>query len=424
MNCQIAAFLLVVIVGKFGDATEMKLFFTASGGGKSFSSNLTLPSTTASLSVTTSQSRNNDVPSAESNNNNYFHNVLNQVTGSDNANYMNLLGDSIHVKLDSLQPQNSEGSTTPTEIPLTATSSTAESGEPPSIANITRLPPELDDEVQDFAYQAENAQTMESFVNEAATVNQDISVKSTTGVFVPSCADRSFWDSYSILPFFSQAAQYFQTTPMPAWSDTAYLSYKKSGDRQTGQSMMWARRVRLPYLVIAECKYNNGTFVPTIESDLVALSKQRSWAFPSADPDLSYFYGTKYFSDLSSADIAENLGLAIYLLNHKISSSTKTVVKDALNTRVFNPIRKSFNGTASWQWWMTSQSNHNAVIWAGVSVAAFSVLDSADDRKFFASKAIYYSKNYLNSFNSDGYGFEGVGYWNYGFVNYGERFSV
>jgi hypothetical protein len=74
-----------------------------------------------------------------------------------------------------------------------------------------------------------------------------------------------------------------------------------------------------------------------VESTLVALSTQRSWAFPAADYHLNYFYGTTFFMDLSSAAMAENIGLAVYMLNDSLSSTTKSIVLNALYTRVFNP---------------------------------------------------------------------------------------
>jgi hypothetical protein len=287
---------------------------------------------------------------------------------------------------------------------------------------------EIDDTVLDYIADAQVAQSSMDFQEVFATDNSSATisgsttpVKDSVGIFVPPCTDRSFWDSYTMPSLFIQAVQYFMNTPMPAWSDNAYLDYRKTGRRQWGQAMMWSRQSRLPYLVLAECTFNNGTFLEAVESALVALSTQRSWAYPAADYSLEYFYGTTYFMDLSSASIAENLGLALYMLDDVLSSTTKSTVMDALYTRVFNPLNVIFEGSDSslWSkfWWVSSNSNHNAVIWAGVMIASFCV-QSATDRSLLAGKAIRYSNSYLNSFRSDGYASEGVGYWNYGFLNY------
>jgi len=284
--------------------------------------------------------------------------------------------------------------------------------------DITQVPSSLDDDAQDFAFQAGSAKNLESLFIQSTPVYETIFVKESTGLFVPACSDRSFWDAYSIPSFYVDAAYYFNANPMADWSDEAYLAFKATGDRQSGQDMMWARQVRLPYLVIAECKFYNGTFLNTIESDLYLLSKQRTWAYPSADWNLLYFNGTQYFMDLSSAAIASNLALALYLMNSQLSTETTDVVKQVLYTRVFNPLKNSFNGTAPWQWWVAAESNHVAVVWTGVLVAAFCVIENAEDRKFFVDKAIYFSPNYLGSFVNDGFASEGVGYYNYGFGNY------
>jgi len=130
-----------------------------------------------------------------------------------------------------------------------------------------------------------------------------------------------------------------------------------------------------------------------VESTLIALCTQRSWAYPVADYDLKYFTGKMYFMDLSSASIAENIGLALYLLDDILSSSTKNISINALNTRVFNPLKTLFNGTdiSLWTvfWWVSSFSNINAVIWAGVLITSFCVQNSTD-RSYFAQKGIRY----------------------------------
>ena len=243
-------------------------------------------------------------------------------------------------------------------------------------------------------------------------------VKGDVGVFTPACSDRSFWNKYNIPLEYVQAAQYFKDTPIPAWSDEAYLDFKKTGNRQKGQNMMWSRQSRLPYLALAECKFYDSTYLEAIESTLTALATQRSWVFPAADQDLEYFNGERYFMDLSSSWIAANIGFTVFLLNNTISTATKSTVVEALNKRVFTPLKMSFQGKAPWQWWVTSSSNHNAVIWTGVMIASFCAQENIADRNYYANKAITYSKNYLNSFSSDGYASEGVGYFNYGFSNY------
>jgi hypothetical protein len=245
-----------------------------------------------------------------------------------------------------------------------------------------------------------------------------VAVKGELGVFTPACSDRSFWNKYDIPLEYVQAAQYFKATPIPAWSDEAYLDFKKTGNRQKGQDMMWSRQSRLPYLALAECKFYDSTYLEAIESTLMALATQRSWAFPAADQDLEYFNGERYFMDLSSSWISANIGFTVFLLNNTISTATRSTVAEALNKRVFTPLKMSFEGKAPWQWWVTSSSNHNAVIWTGVMIASFCAQENIADRNYYANKAITYSKNYLNSFSSDGYACEGVGYFNYGFSNY------
>jgi hypothetical protein len=151
----------------------------------------------------------------------------------------------------------------------------------------------------------------------------------------------------------------------------------------------------------------------------MSLATQRSWALPSADWKLSYFSGTEYFVDLNSAMMAADLGLALYLLGDLLNETVRTTVMDALDVRVFQPLKRAILScpTPS-MWWYSEASNWNAVCWAGVIIAIFCALDDYDERNFLSSNAIEHSQAYISSFQDDGYASKGVGYYNYGFTNF------
>ena len=151
----------------------------------------------------------------------------------------------------------------------------------------------------------------------------------------------------------------------------------------------------------------------------MSLATQRSWALPSADWKLSYFSGTEYFVDLNSAMMAADLGLALYLLGDLLNETVRTTVADALDVRVFQPLKRAIlSGPTPSMWWYSEASNWNAVCWAGVIIAIFCALDDYDERNFLSSNAIEHSQAYISSFQDDGYASKGVGYYNYGFTNF------
>jgi hypothetical protein len=234
----------------------------------------------------------------------------------------------------------------------------------------------------------------------------------------PPCADRRQWG-----PLRGQLSAYIAKadsligSQFPAWSDEDYLDYYKTGKRERGTAMMSARSSWLVPLVAAECATWNGKYVKTLSMVLDELAAQKSWALPAHDVDQGYISGKRYFVELVSADLANNLATTLYLLGDKLPANTRKQVMDALETRVFKPMRASYV-SGKGQTWLKVESNWNAVCLAGVTGAALAVLPEKSDRAFFVAAAEHYQQYYLKSFPADGFEVEGIGYWNYGFSNY------
>jgi hypothetical protein len=233
-------------------------------------------------------------------------------------------------------------------------------------------------------------------------------------------SDRATWEDSRIVAQLGNViakAEALLNKPFPAWDDDAYLDFSRTGSRPKGEAMLRQRQAWLYPLVMAECMENNGRFIPQIDVAINEYVKQPTWVLPAHDAKLVTFHRTSYFVDLNSSAFANELAETLYLLGDKISPETRAKVPDALESRVFGPMRESFK-TGKGEWWLTADHNWNAVCLAGVTGAALTILPDRKDRALFVAAAEHYSQHYLAGFTDDGYCCEGTGYWNYGFGSF------
>ncbi|GGA62002.1 hypothetical protein GCM10011507_11930 [Edaphobacter acidisoli] len=240
--------------------------------------------------------------------------------------------------------------------------------------------------------------------------------------FGPPCSDRAAWSRLAaqFQPQIAQAESML-TEPFPAWSDDAYSDYLRTGSRTRGNQMLAAREHWLAPLVLAECAEGRGRFLPRIAMVLDQLSTQPTWNEAANDADLRDF-GTPLYRQtisLDSATLGQNIAEAFYLIGDQLPAETRQHIQTALEQRIYTPMRAALTPGHGY-WWMTRDSNWNAVCLDGVTGAALAALPSREDRALFVAAAQLYSPNYLRSFSDSGYGVEGIGYWSYGFSHYAD----
>jgi hypothetical protein len=236
----------------------------------------------------------------------------------------------------------------------------------------------------------------------------------------PSCNDRQAWTAQTAAARLSEplrTAEKMLTSAFPPWDDEAYLEYSRNGVRTNGERMMNTRKAWLYPLVMAECIEAKGRFVATVEKTLTEWSNQPAWTWPAHDKGLRNFKDKNYEVDLLSADIAHDMAQALYLLGDRINPSVRKTALDALEKRVFTPVRNTLI-TGKDNTWIKREGNWNLVCLAGVVSAALAVLPDRNDRAVFAAAAEHYVKLYISGFDADGYSTEGPGYWNYGFSHF------
>ncbi len=240
--------------------------------------------------------------------------------------------------------------------------------------------------------------------------------------FGPKCADRAGWQRLAATKAFSSAvkdAEKLLAKPLPEMTEELYLQFKKTGRRTRDYAKARGDRYgRVTTFTRAECIENKGRFIKPLEATLLAICDEKTWIYNFHDGSLDDYNGKKISIDLSSSDLAENLGECLWLLGDRMSPATRQRVMARLRERIFEPYHKAVEGTGQKQWWITADMNWNSVCHAGVVAAALAVCPDRNERAFFVAAAEKYSQDFLRGFDGDGYCAEGMGYWNYGFGNY------
>jgi len=232
--------------------------------------------------------------------------------------------------------------------------------------------------------------------------------------------DRGAWGRLAKTRAFRSAvreAEGLLAKPLPDQPDDLYLEFSRNGNRSRWQRVAGQRRGRISDLTIAECLENRGRFLPPLEETIRALCAERTWVMPAHDGKLDNFKGEAVTIDLGSSGLAADLATAAYLLGDRLSPEVRTLIRDNLDRRIFQPYRRMVAGQQS-RYWLGSTNNWNAVCLANVTGAALAAVPSRDERAWFIVAAQKYVANFLRGFTPDGYCSEGLGYWHYGFGHY------
>ena len=240
--------------------------------------------------------------------------------------------------------------------------------------------------------------------------------------FGPKIDDRAGWQRLAATKPFAKAvkdAEKLLTKPLPEMTEELYQQFKQTGRRTSDYRRARSERYgRIAKFTLAECVENKGRFIKPLESVLRSICGENTWIYNFHDGNLADYQGKQTTIDLGSADLAQNLGACLYLLDDRLSAGTRQQVMARLRERIFDPYHRAVEGTGRRQWWITGDNNWNAVCHAGVVAGALAVCPDRNERAFFVAAAEKYSLDFLRGFGGDGYCAEGMGYWNYGFGNY------
>lgn len=232
-----------------------------------------------------------------------------------------------------------------------------------------------------------------------------------------SYKDRAFWNNYrndaKTISLFAKLPEML-AKGQPPFVDSIYLEYSKTGKREAGDRMIESRGEYLFHLVFAECIENKGKYVPEIEAAIVSLCKQTPWTLSAHDKDLKTYTGEEMYVDLVVATFSFSLAESLVMLDDKISPQIRQLAIDAIEKRLFSPIRKCFE-TGNLFNWFTYTNNWNSVCLAGMVGAANAIVEDSRERAYYIAIAEQYHTYGIDGFEDDGYCSEGVGYYSYGF---------
>jgi hypothetical protein len=197
-----------------------------------------------------------------------------------------------------------------------------------------------------------------------------------------------------------------------------FLEYSQTGNRTHWQAVAGRRRDRVALFAGAEALENRGRFLPALEETIAALCAEKTWVYPAHDGDLKNFHGQETVPELGATGLAAELAEADFVLGDKLSPATRKLIRDNVGRRVLEPFRAMIEGRQKEAFWIRAPMNWNAVCVGNTVFAALTLLDSRDDRAFFAAAGEHCIQSYLSGITPDGYCAEGVGYWNYGFGHF------
>ncbi|MBU4199007.1 MAG: heparinase II/III-family protein [Verrucomicrobia bacterium] len=235
-------------------------------------------------------------------------------------------------------------------------------------------------------------------------------------------SDREKWDKLegveSYMNILKKAGDLLKE-PMPKTSDELYLDFTKTGIRSNWEKVNFgSRRSRIKTFTVAECLENKGGFIPAIEEAVSDICKEKTWVMPAHDRGLGNFNGKITEIDLGSSMFALDLATSYFVLGDKLSRGCRTMIEENISRRILIPYKDMVTGKQPMNWWLKAENNWNAVCLGCVTAAGLTMLESKEDRAWFISEALKYSKYYLAGFTEDGYCSEGLDYWSYGFSYY------
>jgi hypothetical protein len=233
--------------------------------------------------------------------------------------------------------------------------------------------------------------------------------------------DRPDWQRLAADPAFTNAihaANKLLAKPLADVPDSLFLEFSQNGNRTHWQEAESARRGRIPRLTLAEAFENQGRFLPALEQTIASLCAEKTWVYSAHDPSLANFQGREITPDLGATGLAADLAQADFVLGDKLSPATRQLIRDNVHRRVLDPFRAMIEGRQKETFWIRAPMNWNAVCVGNTVFAALALVESRDERAFYAAAGEHCIRYYLSGFTPDGYCAEGIGYWNYGFGHF------
>ena len=247
---------------------------------------------------------------------------------------------------------------------------------------------------------------------------------------VPNYKDRDFWEReyppcQGLIDFSVKAMTNIKIKPVPLDIFPVMLTSPerdKRGERP-GYYDWWYGEVYpcfriLDRMTVAECKENQGRFIPKIVEAMKMLLEMPTW---DIDPR-TIQTGLRYFEG-HSAMLSSNLVLTAYLLDDKLSPEVHARLQERVEEWALTPIFRSLSVTPKQRqsmphtFWYDVENNMNPYFYHYLLHVGLICLESRQERAWLVANAIEAMKCYFRRYTKDGYITEGMGYWHMGMSN-------
>ena len=245
--------------------------------------------------------------------------------------------------------------------------------------------------------------------------NHDLSEYNFSTDFFPTVADREYWNNFKVEGLIENAESYLDY-PWPIISATAFMEFKRSGDRLAMENIHFERRRALSSLVFGELCENRGRFLPQIVNGIYAICEETFWGvsahwYPEGkngnlqDPREPYI-------DLFAAETAENLVMAYHFLREPLSEYCPEIL-DRIEYEIERRIKIPYLTHEDFWWMGYIRRPNNWNPWILSNLLSVFLICEPDEEKLRAAifKMLNEIQNYYNALPEDGGCDEGPGYW-------------
>ena len=227
--------------------------------------------------------------------------------------------------------------------------------------------------------------------------------------------DREYWDAFKMDGLIEAAESYLDYS-WPIITASAFMAFKRDGNRIAMENIHFARRHALASLVFGELSENKGRFIEQIVNGIFTICEESFWGL-SAHLNPKSKYGnipapSEPYIDLFAAETAENLVMAYYLLKKPLSEYCPEII-DRIEYELEVRIKTPYLAHNDYWWMGYDQRPNNWNPWIISNLLSVFLLTEKDRTRLEVAlfKMFTEIQNYYDALPEDGGCDEGPAYW-------------
>ncbi len=230
----------------------------------------------------------------------------------------------------------------------------------------------------------------------------------------PKANERPVWESAhkEKRDRFVLGAQQHKGYNFPSLPATAFMEFKRSGNREVYEKDYFAKRRALVNLVLGECFEYSGLYMDDIVNGIWSLCEESFWGV-SAHNSADILYDTSnHIIDLFAAETAALLAYTHWILYDELNEVSTLIterIEREMKERIFKPLleRNDF-------WWLgtTGKNVNNWTPWITSNMLCVLFYMADDEIKYTALKKLMSALDkFIDMYHADGGCDEGTSYW-------------